>query len=1147
MQLGSARLNVQFQLAAARAHPPDPPTAVPPALVPHIFSLWPFSTATPSSHTRPSLSTMAEPALTGPDGQTDMQKILQQMLLPATGSAPINTTLVSQSLEAIVDATLPSRDDVAAQTLAGTSLDAARPPPTDPRIVFADTLLQSKIVTGSAGTDAVTVLRDVLIQVTHRAQSLVPLVLTALAQIVRLTNYHALARETTSRLIEALLVPPAPLLQTPPDTSDTAPSASAPLSAIALVLNQLDAAKATRDSSSDAATLAAFDFITALFEFEHGKYAAVLAPLLPWSQPNFLRLGLMRRRHFASEKAVSEAKKKAKDRITPVAGMDDAALRGYDPSSITPAHPDVRSRFVQFVLATFAATPLDLPILAASVAVPSWGSASSGKRKRKRTGPSEDQAGQTSNNADLAVVSNIRSGSYKPAVLSLANEALGTLLQGLPHDPAWLIARVLQDLHDHVLAPADAIIYADRLPRRVLMASLGSQVALDSFLSLYGRRDIPLKDEASLDVRLDRSKVADARRRRRVAKGGPAYEQGEVVPQPIPGMPSIADQVHALLLALTTIPGRGMVFIDDGWYSRQNSRSFIATENDADAFDDEDMLATTFEQGSTVRAKAPATSELYNPVLLRLLRSLTPGKLPRHALLARAILAASPQLVPAYLLKSGPAHVTATPVRPVGMTDVGNEGGVSSAWLASTSFVGQVLTQPIPIPLDGDGHIRAHPPPLSVVLAALLPSPPLERSVLLRALTAPDRLAQLSTLRLLLAALERLRRFAILCERAHDTLSDAATWEATWAAVRTAAVKALPDLPSLIGLLQKVEGSLAQNVLLTDSVVSCLALYGSALNRAHRINTSTPHLTAQCRLDTGRLLRLQTLVPLLEPGTALPGSEAEASFVPLVALHVLQTIQSGWLADQFHSTPGASFDLLSDSPGGSPYLVVLLRLWLSGRSRQVQQSAEEVLDSVLGQSSLFALTPDEWKAWLYALRPESDASVTVDADDIDIMPPAAGSPFGLEEVLAMVHECASRASKLYHKYLDMSQALATAEQPQSTGNAPVSPLLVAFAEQFAIRARKGILRDRPLGRVASFLARLLMGIRASGAAASSAVSSLTTQCTEALSSAEPPAASGIIWLFSSTLTTTEARQGRLADADCQKDSFPTDDFEGTSS
>lgn len=235
-------------------------------------------------------------SLVGANGQLDAQRLRDALWCAPTGL--LDTSRITLALDALLQATLPTRDDVAAQSLAGTTLDAARPEPTNPRILLASSLLAipDSTTTLTQASDGATVLATLVVAASLRAELLLPPLLRALEQLIRLTNYHAPSRELGSRLVHALLVPP---------SGTGGETTVAPLT---YVIALLDSSRATRESGADVPTLAAFQLLTALFAFDHGKYASILAPLLPWSRSTFLRLGLLRRRHIARD--TSEPSKK---------------------------------------------------------------------------------------------------------------------------------------------------------------------------------------------------------------------------------------------------------------------------------------------------------------------------------------------------------------------------------------------------------------------------------------------------------------------------------------------------------------------------------------------------------------------------------------------------------------------------------------------------------------------------------------------------------------------------------------------------------------------------------------------------------------------------------------------------------------------
>ncbi|KAF5379860.1 hypothetical protein D9757_007247 [Collybiopsis confluens] len=163
------------------------------------------------------------------------------------------------------------------------------------------------------------------------------------------------------------------------------------------------------------------------------------------------------------------------------------------------------------------------------------------------------------------------------------------------------------------------------------------------------------------------------------------------------------------LLALCTRPGQGVCFRDQGWYlQNQNDQS-----PDPDGFED----AAQFNLYPEEDGQNPFRRAIHNPLLLRLLRLLTPSVDLRQQELATRILEACPELVASSndVISGGPGSL---------------DPRLNARWMASMAWYGRVVGLPVPeetfyLPSVNGGQVRmprVAPPPLRTVVETLMGS-----------------------------------------------------------------------------------------------------------------------------------------------------------------------------------------------------------------------------------------------------------------------------------------------------------------------------------------------------------------------------------------------------------------------------------------
>ncbi|CEH19266.1 Uncharacterized conserved protein [Ceraceosorus bombacis] len=681
----------------------------------------------------------------------------------------------------------------------------------------------------------------------------------------------------------------------------------------------------------------------------------------------------------------------------------------------------------------------------------------------------------------LLLLSFLRAGSpaLSSAVLDLGRPYVPAIVSGLPVDSPEMVVHTLQVLHDSLLVedvPA-AARSALRVPRSKVVA-LFNEWCIKEILKLYDRKD--------------QTDVVDGEGNRL----------------------AVGDVAHHFLTTLCTHPGRGVCFVDRGWYAKASQQP-----NEEDAAR-EGIEGSEMADGELAAGRLGATGDndeselgaqrsprVYNKILLGVSRALSPSRSLPQQQLTIDILRAAPELVGAYFDSPSGSGLSSSSLEP---------RPHSSAWVSSVSFLSRVLALPLP---ERREDTPSTPPPFKNIVAALLPSP-LTRAQLQKGLASPDRLVQHITMRLLTRLLDRLVRFKEAChaaisdlqqgqpdsakavEQSRTSLDTSANpwdglvqpsnvvdqWKKRWDAVEKEARQRLPDVASMITSLsaQALGKETSAAPCQTDGQTSLATRQGQRL-----------------LLEEGRL-RVLLYYCQVSPASALPEAArldyvrlllAQSAGMPMAALcrlHALRILSlciggaSGLRAaplDVFATVSSAS------SSASSPKTFFGLLLQLLARDSQesgkasalIRSTCSQALISVMRESVLFEHDPAEWSVWVHAFS---------GAPNVD-------SPDRADHVRAFLEDCASRCRKTHHRYLEMSRKHReenTVSDGLSRGIADTelaaSPLMATLVEQLSIRLRKHLLDEADVASgtrgtmqrraLVGYAARLLVLLLSSG-------------------------------------------------------------------
>ncbi|KAH9931396.1 ribosome 60S biogenesis N-terminal-domain-containing protein [Amylocystis lapponica] len=509
-----------------------------------------------------------------------------------------------------------------------------------------------------------------------------------------------------------------------------------------------------------------------------------------------------------------------------------------------------------------------------------------------------------------------------------------------------------------------------------------------------------------------------------------------------------ADVVHHFLLAMCTRPGIGLCFRDRGWYPREADGEGELVETHAEAFDDR-----LKQRGSRV----------YNKILANVLKTLKVNDEPRQQELAFKILMACPELVAGYWSSAGLAL----------------EPRLSSKWIANISFLGAVVSLPVPqssflLHDDAQALYNPVPPPLANVLENIVPSANI-KTHLSRGLQSPSALVQHCSAIALAKCLMKYDAVRHSFEKVERALEEEE--EGQWAKrrreVEREVRKRIPEFQVVVGFSQKLNDGTkslgteaatpteetggsgttnnpAKAALLAESAQRLLWLYHRCL----------PTLVAEARFDVGKLLLgFQDVVACTDPEVTV----TTAGLDVLRQLHVLRLLRE---SDQF-SWSGKAGSSHSN-------LYTLLKVFVATEVSAIRIAIASLLSDVLSASIIFQHDSDEISLWLDSLpttKPAADEKATVSNSA-----PLTDETHG---VIMFLDDCVQRCIKTPYRYIEELQLLVSS----STGSGHAthmadfydempSPLIMAVLEQLGAKLKGHLLLPSDALAITSFVRKL---------------------------------------------------------------------------
>ncbi|WVQ93728.1 hypothetical protein IAU59_000805 [Kwoniella sp. CBS 9459] len=544
---------------------------------------------------------------------------------------------------------------------------------------------------------------------------------------------------------------------------------------------------------------------------------------------------------------------------------------------------------------------------------------------------------------------------------------------------------------------------------------------------------------------------------------------------------SVSDIAFAFLEGITTVPGTGVCFQDEGWYPRR-----MADENSEGAAEGEAAPATG---GVGVEGDDKWRKGLHNRILGNVVRKVGNKVVDDDGLVGTwvtKVFGACPELVSGYWAHSA----------------LSLEPRLNARWVATMAYVGRIISLPAP-PLstfrqpvshgaDPTGApFRVHPPAVSTMIESILPSP-LTKAHLMKGLQHTDALVQHVTAITLARGLQKLalvQELLMLIEKEvgdEPSTSQENLWTRRRRELELEVRKRIPELSVIIAFAQKA-ATMAPAEAETDAEIALATKSVMLTEVALRIfglcNKTLPSMATEMKFDPGRLLVSASSASAekrarreAREGSVISDSGSVASvgtmgtagmgggfgqargdvegFEALSQLHVLELLGEVRDWNWMNKAAGSQYT----------YLYHILLLQLSTQQPITQLKTISLLQHLLLPSLLYEHDPSELFIWLDALPRASDT---------------VSGPMLLAQqihLLSFLDDCFRRAVKTPYRYLEDSFALVPDFFDYSRPTEMISPVLMAVLEQLNAKIMGQLISTEAAGVVLVYLRRVLLGL-----------------------------------------------------------------------
>nr|XP_019014593.1 uncharacterized protein I206_00676 [Kwoniella pini CBS 10737]OCF53374.1 hypothetical protein I206_00676 [Kwoniella pini CBS 10737] len=515
---------------------------------------------------------------------------------------------------------------------------------------------------------------------------------------------------------------------------------------------------------------------------------------------------------------------------------------------------------------------------------------------------------------------------------------------------------------------------------------------------------------------------------------------------------TVSELSEAFLEEITTVPGQGICFADEGWYPRR-------IEVDS-AIRNQDDGVTTFNGGVGHSRNDDWKKGLHNRILGNVVRKVGNKAVDDGDLVGKwltKVFEACPELIAGYWAHSALAV----------------EPRLNARWVATMAYIGRIISLPPPglhtfrqpAPPGSNASItpyRANPPATAVVIESILPSP-LTKSHIMKGLQHTDGLVQHVTAITLARGLQKLSlvQDLLLTIEKEVEATPSTSQENPWIRARKdlemEARKRIPELSVIIAFAQKA-ATMAPPEPETDAELALASKSAMLTEIALRIfglcNKTIPSLAAEMKFDVGRLLVSASSASAERRARRDAREGSVISFEALSQLHVLQLLGEVKDWNWMNKAAGSQYT----------YLYHILLLNLSTRQPVTSAKTVALLKHLLVPTLLFEHDPSELSIWLEALPKASDRS---------------SGPMLLAQqihLLSFLDDCFRRAIKLPYRYLEDSFGIVPGYFDYTRSNQMISPVLMAIIEQLGAKTIGQLISTEAAGVVLVYMRRIILGL-----------------------------------------------------------------------
>lgn len=460
----------------------------------------------------------------------------------------------------------------------------------------------------------------------------------------------------------------------------------------------------------------------------------------------------------------------------------------------------------------------------------------------------------------------------------------------------------------------------------------------------------------------------------------------------------VCSRAHQLVLYICTTPGAGVLYPYQGLYPKESDDEFsaLSTKNSGSG-----------HSGDPWEGKLRDGVPVYNFVLSEFVGKLRPWANLKHCELLVAIFGAAPELIADYFYNNRSFTF---------------EPKLSMTWIGYAAFLFNTMMVPFPPAFGDPARYAQMPPPVSILLDNIIPSP-INQKVLVRCMSTKSNLTSFFATRILVASLEKLS----VCIKMLD--GHAKRKSSLWAEAKRRLVdmfcQRIPDMKEVVRCYKTIP---SENILHRALASRLLRLYYEVI----------PRVALAANFDVSSFF-VEVLKGLHEEH-----GDAEKKELGILELENLVSIAS--------YSPGmrwfARLDSLGSAGASSPF-GALLQLLCNGEQGTPLNQLRQVLADVAVESQVVT-DPTDLKPLLQALR---CATETMDSESISC-------------TWNFLDNCISRCATSPIKYLDLMNAYASEKLPsaQESGG---SLLGVAIVEQLPFAA--GADKVQEAARLAPFV------------------------------------------------------------------------------